>query len=106
MLSEPTTGRMLAAVDHGERARDVLFDPWRRRLYVVTDVATSVRSPSGELLSPWHPYQGRTGARVRHLAVSATFLATIAEEHGRTAARIDLWDPWTFGLLETLDVPH
>lgn len=87
-----------------ERAHEVIFDPWRERFYALTDRGISVRSPSGELLSTWRIYKGRAGMRATHLAVSATFLATIGD--GRRSARtIDLWDPLSFRPLASFDMP-
>jgi hypothetical protein len=104
-LFDATTGARLAVADHGERARDVLFDRWRRRLYVLTDAGISVRSPAGELLSTFRVYEDRSGVRARHITVCATFLATIADERGRVARTIDFWDPLTFRALGSFDLP-
>jgi hypothetical protein len=104
-LFEATTGAKLAVVDRGERARAVLFDPWRGRIYALGDAGISVFSPSGEPIAKWRGVEEHDGRPARCLAMSARFLATIADHHPTVGWTMTLSDPLTFRAVGRFDVP-
>src|SRR5262249_52164806 len=87
-----------AAIEKGNHAVALEFDPWRGRLLVNGGNDIGAWSPSGEQIARFAPY----GVFVRAMAVSRRWIATTPDVGVRP--RIDFFDPETYAPLAAIEL--
>jgi hypothetical protein len=95
------------AIENGSNIHQVEFDRWRRRLLVLTSKGIGVWSLSGESISRFAPYTGRTGVYDRiagSVAISEHWIVTLPHFEARRQT-MDFWDPSTFKPLASIELP-